>query len=193
METPNAIGAAAGSGRTAEQAEFEAGANIARSGQDLPDLASDAARRGYDSTETEQTTPAQPGTAREDTEKHLLSHRVAPQAQTDRPEPTTLPSDAEPLNVNDQVSITKDVPGERYLIEGLGASTAIDFKNDVTEESLLAVLIDRLEGPGAEVGDNYAKNAANDCRKALEWLQTRTREKLKRFGVTAGSAGSPLA
>lgn len=187
METPNAI-AAAGSGNTAEQAEFENGAALKRAGQQLPPNASEAARRGYDSTESEQTTPSQPGTAREDPDKHLLSHRVAPQAQTDRPEPTTLPSDTEPLNPNDEVTITKDRPGERYLIEGKGASTVIDFANDVTEESLLAVLIDRLEGPGGLfVGDNYAKNAANDCRKALEWLQTRTREKLKRFGVTQAS------
>lgn len=186
MDTPNAI-TGTGSGKTAEQVEFEAGAELKRMGQQLPDGASEAAKRGYDSTKSEQTTPSKPGTAAEDPEKHLLSHRVAPQAQTDRPEPTTLPSDAEPLNPNDDVTITKDKPGERYLIEGKGASVVVDFANDVTEESLLAVLIDRLEGPGATAGDNYAKNAAGDCRKALEWLQTRTREKLKRFGVTQAS------
>jgi hypothetical protein len=185
METPNAVNETAGSGKTAEQVEFEAGANLKRQGKQLPDQASDAARRGYDSTETEQTTPAQPGTAREDPEKHLISHRVAPQAQTDRPETTTTPVDAQPLNPNEDVLITKDVPGKRYLIEGKGASVAVDFTNDVTEESVLAVLIDRLEGPDAAgAGDNYSRNAANDCRKALAWLHTRTRERLRAKGVT---------
>lgn len=199
METPNAANATTGSGKTAEQAEFDNGAALKRAGKGLPANASDAARRGYDSTESapgddNATTPGEPGTAREDETKMLVSHRVAPQAQTDRPEPTTLPSDAEDLNPNDKVSITKDEPGKRYNIEGRGSSTVIDFENDVTAESLIAVTIDHLEGGAGDAGvtDNFSRNAVKELRQALEWLQNGTRDRLKRFGVTSGGV-SPLA
>jgi len=190
METPNGIvgKVTSGSGNTAEQAEFENGAQLKREGKELPPNASASAKRGYDSAKVEVTTPAAPGVSKEDADKHLVSHRTPVTVNTDRPEPTTLASDAEPLNPNEGVTITVNEPGKEYLVEGLGASTKISFA-DVTEESLIAVLIDRLEGPkGVGAGDQYAKNAADNLHDALKQLQARVKDKLARFGVTQPSS-----
>lgn len=193
METPNAV-AAAGSGKTAEQVEFEAGANLKREGKQLPDHASESARKGYDfATELEGDYPAEPGTATETKDKCLATHRVAPKAQTDRPEPTVLPTDAEDLNPNEKVSITKEVPGKRYYIEGRGSSVDINFEADVTPESLLAVVIDHLQGGEGETGarGDFARNAVDSLKKALDWLHQGTRDRLAKAGVTQSGA-SPV-
>lgn len=194
METPNAT-TATGSGKTAEQVEFEAGAELKRQGKELPDHASDAAREGYASTVYEGPGyPKPPGTAHADETKSLISHKVAPQAQTDRPEPTTLPGDAEKVNPNDQVSVTIDEAGKRYLIEGKGASVKLDYENDLTPESVIATVIDHLQGGRGDLAaaDQFASNAVKKLNEALANLHAGTREKMRRLGVTQGS-GNPLA
>jgi hypothetical protein len=195
METPNATAAGTGSGKTAEQVEFEAGAKLKRAGAELPERASDAARKGYESakvevpggTELQGEYPEQPGTAKETEDKCLSTHRVAPKAQTDRPEPVVTAADAEDLNPNEKVSITKEAPGKRYFIEGRGASVDVNFE-DVTPESLIAVTIDHLQGGGGDdtgiTGGDYARNAVKELRKALDWLHQGTRNKFERLGVT---------
>jgi hypothetical protein len=194
METPNAT-ATTGSGKTAEQVEFEAGATLKREGKQLPDLASESARKGYDSVVLESdTTVEKPGAAKETGGKTISTHRVAPKAETDRPVPEVSPTDAEDLNPNEKVSITIDQPGKRYFIEGRGASVDVNFEADVTPESLIAVAIDHLQGGEGEAGTkgDFARNAVNDLKKALDWLHQGTRDRFKRLGVTEPSGANPV-
>ena len=97
---------------------------------------------------------------------------------------------------NQQLAITvHDEPGEggachRYEISYPGHGHLISFQNGpikrngvngVTQEALLAIVIDRLRsfqsGPFSCM-DNAI--ALTHCEEALMWLQQRTRERIKR-------------
>lgn len=194
--------------KTPTEIEFEAGAQLARDGKDLPGNASLTTKEGYQSVSGNSQGgdpafyPKPPGTARATpgpTEPPtpaitpvptvLTTHQTPIQAQTDRPEPPIgRVGHQEPANPNKDVKITIVDPGKAYSVTGIGSGTKINFA-DITEEALMSILIDRLEAVNASGYDVYHENAAADLRKALDWRHQRDRNRatLPSEGLSGGA------
>lgn len=171
------------------QAEFDAGAKLAREGKPLPDHSTPEKREGFASGHTAGPSGG-PAAPKPPEPKILVSHKTPVKAQTDRPEFAPHVWKEEPVNPNENVKITVVEQGKQYTVEGLGSGTKINFA-DVTEEALIAIVIDRNEGDTSY--NLYSENVVADLKKALNWLQQRTQNRLaeahdRRTGV-AGFGG----
>ena len=147
---------------------------MAWDGHPLPNDATEATKEGYASVKHAPPVPPTPAPG----PKVLTAHQTPglPENIIVASVPKPVPA---PKDVNSLVKITVVEQGKQYTVEGIGSGTKVNF-NDVTEEALIAILIDRLEGFKVSGYNVYDENAVADLQKALGWLKQRTRDRVAR-------------
>jgi hypothetical protein len=132
------------------------------------------------STDSKSEKAKQEAAAKEAAAPKLVGHQTSNLPAFIAEPAVVAPSTKAPVDPNAGVKINIVEAGKEYKISGIGPDTTISFAS-VTEESLIAVLLDRLGASNpSRTGSGWDTHAAGKLEEALNFLHQRTRDRVSR-------------